>query len=146
MVARRIWSPLQLVCGGRWTRAVSDGLYVPTDGEWMTLEMELGMSESDAYSTWWRGTDQGAQMKTTYGWYGVGNGTNSSGFSGLPGGHRDRTNGYFDNAGRKGYWWSSSPNSPTAWHRFLYYAHPTVFRNGNFLRFGYSVRCLKDAE
>lgn len=35
------------------------GWHVPTDGEWMTLEMELGMSASDANSTGSRGTDQG---------------------------------------------------------------------------------------
>ena len=46
------------------------------------------------------------QMKTTYGWGGNGNGTNSSGFSGLPGGHRDFT---FYYAGYSGFWWSSSP-------------------------------------
>ncbi|MBN31745.1 MAG: hypothetical protein CL845_07135, partial [Crocinitomicaceae bacterium] len=34
------------------------GWHVPTDGEFMTLEMELGMSELEANSTSWRGTDQ----------------------------------------------------------------------------------------
>ena len=72
------------------------GWHVPTDGEWMTMEMALGMSESEANSTGWRGTDQGTQMKTTYGWYGGGNGTNSSGFSGLPGGYRYYLNGNFN--------------------------------------------------
>ena len=51
------------------------------------VEMALGMSESEASLTSWRGTDQGTQMKTDYGWNN-GNDTNSSGFSGLPGGFR----------------------------------------------------------
>ena len=37
------------------------GWHVPTDGEFMTLEMELGMSESEANDTGWRGTDQGTR-------------------------------------------------------------------------------------
>ena len=53
------------------------GWHVPTDGEWTVLTDHLG-GESVA----------GGQMKTTYGWV-AGNGTNSSGFSGLPGGYRN---------------------------------------------------------
>ena len=121
------------------------GWHVPTDEEWMTLEMELGMSESDANSTGWRGTDQGTQMKTTYGWYGGGNGTNSSGFSGLPGGFRN-TYGTFSNAGNDGYWWSSSPSGSSAWVRHLFNGIPSVYRGSSDQRFGFSVRCLKDAE
>jgi uncharacterized protein (TIGR02145 family) len=119
------------------------GWHVPTDGEWMTLEMELGMSASDANSTGWRGTDQGTQMKTTYGWYGD-NGTNSSDFSGLPGGYRSSL-GYFTNAGEYGNWWSSLPSGSNVWFRSL--RTPAVYRNYfNLLRSGHSVRCLRDAE
>ncbi|MDA8772130.1 fibrobacter succinogenes major paralogous domain-containing protein [Flavobacteriales bacterium] len=121
------------------------GWHVPTDGEWMTLEMELGMSESDANSATWRGTDQGTQMKTTYGWYSGGNGTNSSGFSGLPGGWRYEGGSFFD-AGGSGYWWSSSPSGSFAWGRDLNHSSPEVYRYVDWLRDGFSVRCLKDAE
>ena len=119
------------------------GWHVPTDGEWMTLEMELGMSASDANSTSWRGTYQGTQMKTTYGWNGGGNGTNSSGFSGLPGGYRN-TNGAFYYAGSSGRWWSSSPSGSYALSRGLYYAYSSVLRNLHLPRNGFSVRCLRD--
>ena len=37
------------------------GWHVPTDGEWMTLEIALGMDATDASGTGWRGTDQGNQ-------------------------------------------------------------------------------------
>ena len=121
------------------------GWHVPTDGEWMTLEMELGMSASEANDIGWRGTDQGTQMKTTYGWYQGGNGTNSSGFSGLPGGLRN-TSGTFNLAGNYGIWWSSSPNGSNAWYRYLSYDLPGVYRSTNLLRSGFSVRCLRDAE
>ena len=50
-------------------------LHVPTDGEWDDMTETLG---GDAIA--------GEMMKTTFGWLDNGNGTNSSGFSGLPGG------------------------------------------------------------
>ena len=122
------------------------GWHVPTDGEWMTTEMALGMSEAEANDTGWRGTDQGKQMKTDFGWSGSGNGTNSSGFSGLPGGNRN-SNGYFNGAGFNGYWWSSSPSGwSSAWLRNLYNDVEDVFRYDYFRRYGSSVRCLKDSE
>ena len=54
----------------------------------MTLEMSLGMSEAEVNGTGGRGTNQANQMKSENNWDGEGNGTNSSGFSGLPGGYR----------------------------------------------------------
>ena len=108
--------------------------HVPTDGEWTVMTDELG-GESIA----------GGQMKTTYGWYNSGNGTNSSGFSGLPGGLR-YTSGYFNIAGDYGYWWSSSPNGSFAWLRYLHADYGTVYRNSGFQRYGSSVRCVRDAE
>ena len=122
------------------------GWHVPTDGEWMTMEMALGMSEAEANDIGWRGTDQGKQMKAAFGWSGSGNGTNSSGFSGLPGGKRNNT-GYLTGAGFDGYWWSSSPSGwSSAWLRNLYNDVEDVFRYDYFRRFGSSVRCLKDSE
>ena len=120
------------------------GWHVPTDGEWMTMEMALGMSETDANSAGHRGTDQGTQMKTTYGWYDDGNGTNSSGFSGLPGGYRG-FNGQFNYAGSDGGWWSSSPDGSNAWFRYLY-DYENVSRYYYNPRFGFSVRCVREAE
>lgn len=117
--------------------------HVPTDVEWMTLEMALGMSELEANSIGSRGTDQGTQMKTTYGWYDGGNGTNSSGFSGLPGGLRG-SGGYFYDAGKVGYWWSSSPDGSDAWGRYLYYSDEDVYRDYSNQRYGGSVRCIQD--
>jgi len=121
------------------------GWHVPTDGEWMSLEMELGMSEVAANNIGWRGTDQGTQMKTTYGWYDGGNGTNSSGFTGLPGGNR-ASNGYFFNIGSNEYWWSSSPNGPNSWGRNLSSNLEIVVRNGFSRQNGFSVRCVRDAD
>ena len=74
-----------------------------------------------------------------------GHGTNSSGFSGLPGGDRF-TNGLFLNNGGFGYWWSSSSSGSSAWLRWLGHDFPDVLRSEFNLRFGFSVHCLKDSE
>ena len=87
----------------------------------------------------------GVQMKATYGFFGGGNGTNSSGFSGLPGGYR-YIDGYFGSAGNSGYWWSSSPNGSYAWFRGLSYSSEVVYRIDFNQRHGFSVRCVRDAE
>ena len=123
------------------------GWHVPTDGEWMTMEMALGMSESEADSNGWRGTDQGTQMKTDYGWNNGGNGTNSSGFSGLPGGSRYDAD-FFASAGGSGLWWSSSlsGSGSLAWIRYLGNHVENVYRINVSPQFGYSVRCIQDTE
>jgi uncharacterized protein (TIGR02145 family) len=111
----------------------------------MTLEMALGMSESEANGTGWRGTDQGAQMKLDSGWSNNGNGTNSSGLSLLPGGLRYMS-GSFGNPGVGGAWWSSSLVGSNAWIRHFSSANENVNRYNDFRRVGWSVRCLRDAE
>jgi uncharacterized protein (TIGR02145 family) len=122
------------------------GWHVPTDVEWMNMEMALGMSEAEANSSGLRGTNQDLQMKTDYGWYGGGNGTNSSGFSGLPGGSRDDYNGNFSDAGDGGIWWSSSLSGSNAWVRFLDYTDEGVYRYDLNPLYGFSVRCIQDTE
>ena len=126
------------------------GWHVPTDGEWMVLEMELGMSESEANSTGLRGTDEGTQLKSTYGWNFAGNGTDDFGFSALPGGYRYDHNGYFYGAGSKGRWWSSSSYSNYlgmyGWSRTIYSYDSAINRFYEDLQVGFSVRCLWDGE
>ncbi|MDB4587661.1 fibrobacter succinogenes major paralogous domain-containing protein [bacterium] len=121
------------------------GWHVPTDGEWMTLEMELGMSSSEANSTDWRGTDQGTQMKSspsdTPSW----NGTNLSGFSALAGGWRGFSSGDFGSGGSSCYWWSASLNGTSfAWIRYLGSDDVHVYRDDLNPRFGFSIRCVRD--
>ena len=84
-------------------------------------------------------------MKTTYGWNAGGNGTNASGFSALPGGGRTNL-GLFSGAGYYGFWWSSSPNGSFAWYRSLSNNTEDVSRDDYDARFGFSVRCVRDAE
>jgi uncharacterized protein (TIGR02145 family) len=109
-----------------------EGWHVPTDLEWTEMTNSLG-SENLA----------GNMMKAKYGdaW----DGTNLSGFSGLPGSFR--SNGGIFNQTANGHWWSSSPNGSGAWYRNLNYSNESVYRYGsNNLRGGFSVRCVRDAE
>ena len=118
----------------------------PTDGEWINMEMALGMSEEEASNTQWRGTNEGHQMRTNYGWIEGGNGTNLSGFSGLPGGYRE-PGGIFNEAQFGTTWWSSTPKGSNGWYRHLFGGAGEVFRGGGgYPEWGYSVRCIQDSE
>jgi uncharacterized protein (TIGR02145 family) len=116
------------------------GWHVPSDAEWTMLTTFLG-GESVA----------GGAMKSTAtqptpgGWNAPNTGaTNSSGFTGLPGGYRD-SGGGFGNLGDYGYWWSSSDaGSGFAWVRYLIYGNASAYRNYYYLRGGFSVRCARD--
>ena len=122
------------------------GWHVPTDGEWMTLEMELGMTTEQVNGTGYRGTDQDMKLKANSGWYSGDNGSNSSQFTGLPGGYR-RFNGNFTDAGNIGIWWTSTPSEYDgySWNRILGSGYVGVNRNWNGKYYGFSVRCLKDS-
>ena len=145
------------------------GWHIPTDAEWTTLENQLGddagkkMKSTSGWDSWYekitcsnckvasaeykkicsvcKGT--GYTGKKTH----SGNGTNSSGFSGLPGGLR-RGNGAFDTIGGSGNWWSSTEYTTSgAWARYLNYNGGDVGRDANYFsgkEKGFSVRCLRD--
>ena len=115
--------------------------HVPTDGEFMTLEMELGMSESEANGTGERGTDQGAQMKSSPEDSPSWNGTNTSGFSGLAGGIRSNNASF--SLEDEAYFWSDSADGTSAWYRVLG-GNTRVSRTSNDRRNGFSVRCVRD--
>jgi uncharacterized protein (TIGR02145 family) len=118
------------------------GWHIPSDGEWQTMEISLGMSEAEAAGTGWRGTDEGYQMKSSSGWNSGGNGSNSSGFTGLPGGGRD-AGGLFNDGGY-GYWWSASESGSNSWGRRLDYSFGNVDRDYNYRDGGFSARCVRD--
>jgi uncharacterized protein (TIGR02145 family) len=112
-----------------------DGWHVPSDSEWTTLTTFLG-GEKVA----------GTKMKSTSGWFDNLNGTNISGFSGLPGGQR-RYNGSFLEYGGGGTWWSSTvENLYSAWAFFLFYGDGESKTLDSSMSIGYSVRCIKDSE
>ena len=71
------------------------GSHIPTDNEWKTLEMQLGMTQIQADGTIWRGTDQGTQLKSG----------GTSGLNILLGGNRG-TDGTFSHLPTQTFLWS----------------------------------------
>lgn len=131
-------SGVQGVCPSGW--------HLPSDQEWKTLEMALGMSESEANDIGWRGTDEGRQMKSTSGWSSLGNGTNSSGFNAYPGGIQN--SGSFSSLGHGGFWWSTTEREDSntdAWFRLLPYESDQVYRSDVSKTRSNSVRCIKSS-
>jgi len=126
------------------------GWHVPTDEEWKQLEMYLGMNQSDADNTHWRGTEEGGKLKedgTTH-WLSPNIGaTNESGFTALPGGIRGNF-GYFYSIGSYAGFWSSTKNSSTtSTYRYLDSDQSKIGRwisNYVYNQDGFSIRCVKD--
>jgi len=110
------------------------GWHVPSDDEWTLLTLSLG-GEKVA----------GGKMKSSTGWNAPNTGaTNSSGFTGLPGGDRFNGGPYYT-IGDLGYWWSSTElGSNFAWYRGLGYLTSSVYRYSYSKQNGFSVRCVKD--
>ncbi len=120
------------------------GWHVPTDNEYKILEQTLGMASDQLNKTEWRGTDQGTKMKSTTGWATGENGTNSSGFSGLPGGYRWAKTGAFNGIGMLSYWWGSEFNAEYGWYRRLDGANSDVYRFFTSKEGGKYIRCIKN--
>jgi uncharacterized protein (TIGR02145 family) len=107
-----------------------DGWEIPSNRDWMKLEITLGMGQAEATLYEWRGTDQGARLKEG----------GSSGFNAQMGGKRT-PDGQFQSEYYYGTYWNSS-----GYNR-------TFMREGNYRdqvycsRFdlhenGFSVRCM----
>jgi uncharacterized protein (TIGR02145 family) len=113
------------------------GWHVPTDGEWTILETYLGGS-----------TIAGGKMKEAgiLHWLSPNTGaTNSSGFTGLPGGMLGTTYS-FQTINENGLWWTSSQQSGGAWSRYLWYLNAGVDRNITPKTIGLSIRCIRDVH
>ena len=115
-----------------------EGWHVPTIDE-IRMTIELLGGEDIA----------GDRMKSDSGWKYKGEenpayqGTNSSGFNGLPAGSRE-DNGAYWQFESYGYWWSSSAVGASQANGFyLYYNRPTVYVTSPQQRTGYSVRCIR---
>jgi uncharacterized protein (TIGR02145 family) len=112
------------------------GWHVTTDAEWQEAESFLG------------GWDvAGGKMKETgtVHWITPNAGaTNSSGFTGLPGGMRDLVN-IFSTLGENGLWWTTTAyNSSTLWTTYLWNMSTGVDHNPAPKNYGLSIRCVRD--
>ncbi len=126
------------------------GWHVPTDAEW-TILIRIYDQTASASANGPQSTTAGTVMKSTVtntivdsglGWNPGSPGTNTSGFTALPGGIRDnnpRIIRYY------GIFWSVSERfSSSAWARTIFSFNGNIDRNGYDKTEGLSVRCLKD--
>nr|NQU91825.1 fibrobacter succinogenes major paralogous domain-containing protein [Bacteroidota bacterium] len=122
-----------------WPAAMSacpEGWHLPNNQEWSVL---LDFSEGNdgaggemkqSASDYWKNPNTGS--------------TNSSMFSGLPGGFRYNL-GFFYKLSENGFWWSSTEHSGSkAWSETLDYQSAGLFHNFGNKEYGFSVRCIKN--
>lgn len=111
------------------------GWHVPTKGDWTILSNFLGGPDKAGTALKEGGT---AHWSTD-------NGSNSSGFAALPGGHIGASNGVFSLLKQKGFWWASDAAidanivSLEAGTGLLTF---TQYNKGE----GFSVRCVKGSD
>jgi uncharacterized protein (TIGR02145 family) len=124
------------------------GWRVPTNMDWLALEIGLGVSPMVAATLGTGVSSVGGMLKEagTINWSAPNSGaTDYLGFSALPGGGRSASSGYYYDAGQKGYWSSSTLSSSSAyWNRSISYNSNELVKAANTRNMGLSVRCVKD--
>ena len=111
-----------------------NGWHVPTENEWTTLTTTLG------------GMDvAGLALKSEEGWGAGFNGTNSSGFSALPGGWRWHQ-GWYEMNGGFGFWWGSTMGNSNPTFRALGSSEEVFTGDEGYedANNGMSLRCIQD--
>ncbi|MDR2582193.1 MAG: hypothetical protein LBC75_01780 [Fibromonadaceae bacterium] len=119
------------------------GWHIPSDADWNILMKFVNPSCSDNKNC----AGAGTKLKATIDWddndNGNGNGQDTYGFSALPGGD----DGYLQNLGIKGYWWSASEDDEynnIAYIRVMSNDDEDVRYEYTGKTFSYSVRCVQD--
>ena len=110
------------------------GWHVPSSNEFDPLASTLG-----GYDV--AGEALKSSAEDTPSW----NGTNTSGFKGLPAGRRDMF-GSFGMLGVDGHWWTSTPYSCGGRDKKLHTDYQFLNTHHGCLNQGNSIRCLKNAE
>ncbi|MDO9511409.1 MAG: FISUMP domain-containing protein [Bacteroidales bacterium] len=112
------------------------GWHVSSNAEWQTTETFLGGASiaggkmKEAGTIHWASPNFGA--------------SNSSEFTGLPGGMRDPS-GVFSSYRENGFWWTTTAyNASSAWSTYLWFQFAGVDHNPTPKKYGLSIRCIKD--
>ena len=124
------------------------GWHVPSDEEWKELEMYLGMDQSEADYSGWRGTDEGGKLKETglTHWNSPNMGaTNQYDFAALPGGYRG-TNASFYYFGEYAFFWSATIGNSyfNTVSRGLSNHGAGIYRQNYHQRYGFSIRLVQN--
>ena len=113
------------------------GWHIPSDTEWTQLT-DICLRDLSLAG--------GAMKETgTLHWISNTGATNSSGFTGLPGGYLYSFGNSFNFKGFDGYWWSSTQmDNSNSFIRQLDYGDEAAYKSASPKVFGFSVRCVKD--
>ncbi len=125
-----------------------NGWHVPTDAEWKSLEMFLGMTQIQADAELWRGTNQGSRLAGTSSLWPSGNLKNNalfgtSGFNAIPSGFRyiSGVYGYLGTATL--FWTSTTTDASNSVVRNIAYDNTGVLRYSDVKTGGRTIRCVK---
>jgi uncharacterized protein (TIGR02145 family) len=128
-----------------------EGWHVPSDEEWMELELLLGIDSDDVETTGPRGTNQGGMLKETgtEHWSAPNTGaTNEIGFSALGTGGRSSSSdfcGEYWYRGERSSWWTATEyHSQYSISRNVRYIDSAIHRDGVLRANGMNIRCIMD--
>ncbi|HNQ69323.1 MAG TPA: FISUMP domain-containing protein [Bacteroidales bacterium] len=126
-----------------------DGWHVPSDEEWLELEMYVDDSITIGTSFTWgfRGYDAGTKLKSSIDWQDYTN-TDMFGFCAIPCGKKDYSflsHTYdFSSFAELSFFWTASAYGGNGIGRRLFYDSKQISRENQPASSGYSVRCIKD--
>ena len=124
-----------------------EGWHVPTDEEFMQLEIFLGMSYEEASEYGYRGTNEGSKLAGFEELWSYGDilndwGFNTSNFDAKPSGARDGVNGTWTASGYFAEFWTSTNSI----HRFLNNNSTKIGRGWRLETCGEQIRCIKNVQ
>lgn len=108
------------------------GWGIPTVNDFEELAVALGGEEI-----------AGKALKTIKDWYKGGNGSNLTGFNGLPSGSRDFEGYFYYVLKTKFMWTKDSYDDLNAWYFYLEYTDDELKKYGASKNMGMSIRCIK---
>lgn len=149
----RLYNKLVALDGSFHSSAIPSGIqglcpsgwHLPSDAEWDVLAsyvanetQRTGKSEKGNWN------EIGNLLKANSSLWNPNTGTDDYGFSGLPGGKRDKY-GDYGNLGYYGYWWSTTDEENSIWHLLwrLDSSWDTFYHTSLDLHSALSVRCLR---
>jgi uncharacterized protein (TIGR02145 family) len=123
-----------------------NGWRIPTNADWVALELHLGMTISQADSMEYRGTNEAQLLKAPNKWPGEYTGDNKIGFNALPAGARSYES-VFDYEGTIAVFWSDTEAFKNHyWSRTI---STNITKIGKFYMgetAGFSCRCVRDFQ
>lgn len=123
-----------------------EGWHIPSQEEWNILEGTVDSFYEAGNEEWnklyWRGNDNGKNLKSSEGWIEEGNGTDLYGFGALPGGYDLLDSSVL---GKEAWFWTSSAADTSHYYmrKFASYSDGG-FNNFVNSKHALSVRCVRD--